>query len=388
MIFECLGHKESVVAAAFSSGSTYVATGDLNGYIQVRNTTTGNKIFDFEIDEINWILWHDSSEYVLLAGTTKGDFWMWNVNDPAAVRTFASYGSSSTAAKLMPDGMKAIVSYQDGSIRMFDLKTQQSLSHFQDPTRSEIISMDLNSKKSILAAGCLDSSIKLLTVGNLKVIGTLACNTPEQIKKMHMESKTNIQSCSRSSDKNDELMDDDDDDDECSHHEKDDFPSEVESEPLEVIDDYANVKVETSKQEIDEEVSEDDYDGDEADYPDDTALDGTDSGDSESVESILFSPCGNLLAAANNSGTIIIWDVSSQVKRCEVHTGVGISRAAWTEDGRYVAGHLDGTVRVYDSSLKESRRLIAHADQILDLEVKKGFVVTASEDKTLRVIKL
>lgn len=365
VIFECLGHKESVVAAAFSSNSTYVATGDLNGYIQVRNTTTGIKVFDFDIDEINWILWHNSSEYVMLAGTVKGDFWMWNVNDPAAVKTFTSYGSSSTAARLLPDGMKVIVAYQDGSVRVFDLKTKQSIFHYQDSSRAEVICLDLNSKKSILAIGCIDSSIKLLTVGNLKVIGTLNCKTPDDFKDKPKKSTND-----------DESMEDDAANEPSDNEGNKDAMTVIKSEPIEVIDEYSNADAENLNQDvIDEEDLSEDYND-------------NDLYDLESVECVLFSPCGNYLAAANNSGTIVIWDVSTQVVRSEVHTGVGITRASWTFGGNFVSGHLDGTVRIFDNNLVEKQKIIAHQDQILDLAVKNNIVVTASEDKTLRVIKL
>lgn len=374
VIFECLGHKESIVAASFSLNSTYVATGDLNGYIQVRNTTTGIRVFDFEIDEINWILWHNTSDFVLLAGTAKGDFWMWNVNDPKAVKTFNSYGTSCTSAKLLPDGLKAIISYQDGSVRIFDLKTKQSILHFQNPAKSEVISLDLNATKSVLAIGCIDSSIRLLTVNGLRSIGELSCKTPDEIK---------LKASHNSGPSTSEPMDDES----TAADEEADNDTHAKSDTIEVIDEYSIIRSDTS---VNQELVEDDDDNDNGD---DSSIDMDEEESVEdekfgmdSVESVAFSPCGTFLAAANNSGTIMIWDVSTLTSRNVLHTGTGITRAAWTRDGQYIAGHLDGSVGIYDNNLNEKNRIAAHRDQILDLALKNNILVTASEDKTLRTI--
>lgn len=374
VIFECLDHKESVVAAAFSLNSTYVATGDLNGYIQVRNTTTGLKVFDYEIDEINWILWHNNSEYVLLAGTTKGDFWMWNVNDPAAIKTFPSFGSSCTAARILPDGVNIVVAYQDGAIRVFDLKTRQVIFRLTEPNSAEIISMDVNPKKSIFAVGSMDSSIRLITINILRHVGTVYCKTPETPTSVAIEQG--------------EPMDESSDQAPASSQDDDAIDTDqvdpAHAEELEVIDEYSRPDDKSEGTIADGADEEDEEEDDE--LSDDGADDGTNT--LESVESVLFSPCGNILAASNNSGTITFWDVSSQVVRCEKHTGVGITRCAWTDDGRYITGCLDGTIRVYDINLTEVTQIPAHKDQILDIDYRQGMLVSASEDKTCRVIRL
>lgn len=359
VIFECKGHKESVTAAAFNMNSTYVATGDLNGHIQVRNTITGIKVFESDIDEINWIVWHNKSEYVLLAGTVKGDFWMWNVNDPVAVKIFNSFGSSCTVAKLLDDGVSIVVGYQDGSIRMFDLKTTKVLHKFTGPDTAEIISMDVCSKKSLLVVGCIDSSVRLFALSALKMIGTLYCKSPKMPVDADPETST-----------------------EDADDSMDQEPAATTGE-LEVIDEYTNpeVKQEPNEQgDQEEEEPEEDFEN--------ISEDECAVADEESVESVLFSECGNYLAAANNSGTITIWDVATKGIRCEKHTSVGITRCIWTGDGHYVTACLDGSIRIYDINLNELKLVQAHNDQILDIAYRDRIVVTASEDKTCRVTSL
>lgn len=370
VIFECVGHKESVVAADFSANSTYVATGDLNGYIQVRNTTTGIKIFDYDIDEINWVMWHNSSEFVLLAGTTKGDFWMWNVNDPAAVKTFPSYGSPITGAKLLSDGMRLVAGYGDGAVRVFDLKTRQTIFQLNDVTQSEIISLDLDGTKDLIAVGYIDSRVKLITTAG-KLIGTLACKAPKI-----EEPATSAEPANSGAEE----------------------PEPVCTEPIEVIDEYTTKGGDGASSVVG--AGGDDDNGMDQDTGSDDGEEGLSESDedeadddempliSDSIESVLFSPCGNYLATASNSGSIFIWEVSSLVIRCEIHTGIGITRCAWTDRGNYLTACLDGALRIYDKNLNPLDTIPLHGDQILDVVYRAGTVVTASEDKTCRVTKI
>ena len=123
-MFECNGHNDSVIGVAFNSNNSYVATADMNGLIQVWNMT-GDKLFNFEVDEINWICWHPIVADVLMTGTVGGDAWMWKLNSSLTTecKTFQSFGKSNSAAKCLNDGKRISMGYEDGSIRLWDLKT-------------------------------------------------------------------------------------------------------------------------------------------------------------------------------------------------------------------------------------------------------------------------
>lgn len=354
VIFECVGHKESVVAAAFSVNSTYVATGDLNGYVQVRNTTTGLKIFEYDVDEINWIMWHNTSEFILLAGTTEGDFWMWNVNDPASVKTFPSYGFATSAAKLLSDGVRLVSGYGDGSVRVFDLKTQQAIIQHNDPTQAEIICLDLNHDNSLVAVGCIGLTVKLLNLHSGKLIGTLSCENPAEVDGAGANTNN--------------------------------------SEEVEVVDEYSvdmdrplDQSAREGNEPEEEEVEAEEEDEEDQEGIDDNG-DVSSEDDSEPINSVesVFSSCGSYLAASSNTGSIFIWDVASQKTRCELHTGVGITRCVWSANGNYITGCLDGFVRIYDLNLNKLNEIPLHSDQILDVALQNGLLVTASEDRTCR----
>ncbi len=126
IVFECKGHKDSVVCAQFSHSDTYIATADMSGFIQVWNNS-GQQVFDYEIGDINWLLWHPIVDNVLLAGTQNGDAWLWDITNTNKCKTFQSFGSTNSVAKCMKDGKRVVMGYENGVIRIWDLKTASVL---------------------------------------------------------------------------------------------------------------------------------------------------------------------------------------------------------------------------------------------------------------------
>lgn len=122
ILFECTGYKDSVVSTKLSAKETFVATGDMSGLIIVWNLDTKENVFQFEVEDLQWLDWHPVIDHVLMAGT-ESTAWMFNVNDPTQVKTFPGFGASCTAGKMTHSGTKAIMGYEDGTVRFWDLKT-------------------------------------------------------------------------------------------------------------------------------------------------------------------------------------------------------------------------------------------------------------------------
>lgn len=175
VLHTCTGHKDSVTCLGFSHDGSLLATGDMSGYIQVWKIATSAKIWEFETGDLNWLTWHHGS-HVLLAGTSEGEVWMWLVPQ-GNTRTFPSYGSASQFGTLLQDGKRSAVGYEDGSLRVFDLKTGQVLQHFSDGLAhsAPVTSLAVHKDNTLLISGCLDGTAKLFNVNNGKFIGTLDC---------------------------------------------------------------------------------------------------------------------------------------------------------------------------------------------------------------------
>ncbi|ROT84898.1 angio-associated migratory cell protein isoform X1 [Penaeus vannamei] len=177
VLFTCAGHKDSVVCVKFNHDGSLLATGDMSGYIQVWKVEGATKTWDFETGDLSWLTWHHASN-VLLAGTTEGELWMWLVPKGNA-RTFPSYGSASQCGALLYDGKRAVSGYEDGSVRVFDLKTGQQIGSLTDGLAhtSPVASIAAHKDNTMTISGSLDGTAILYNTISGKVVGTLNCNT-------------------------------------------------------------------------------------------------------------------------------------------------------------------------------------------------------------------
>lgn len=82
---ELQGHKESVVAGAFTSDGKYVITADMAGYIQVHKASKGGqkwtKFADLdEVEEVLWVTAHGAAPYFAF-GAPDGSVWVYQIDE-------------------------------------------------------------------------------------------------------------------------------------------------------------------------------------------------------------------------------------------------------------------------------------------------------------------
>jgi len=174
--FACSGHTDSVTCVGFNSKENLVATGDMKGSIQVWKIEDGEKIFEYQVDDLNWLKWHPLSPNVLLAGTDKGDSWMWNVKDIASIKTYQGPNLSCGAADIFPDGQRAVMGYDDGSLRIWGLKDSQVLTSITgfNAHKGQVLTVAVNHIGSHIASGSSDGTVKLINQ-NGRVLATWVC---------------------------------------------------------------------------------------------------------------------------------------------------------------------------------------------------------------------
>lgn len=181
-IFTCTGHKDSVTCVSFNHDGNFLATGDMAGYIQVWNVASQSKVWEFETGDLNWMKWHHASN-VLLAGTNDGEMWMWLIPQ-GNTRTFPNYGVPTSCGDLMKDGKRAVLGYEDGSVRVFDLKSTELTFQFSDGLAQEsaITSLATHENNTLIMAGSLDGFARIYNANSCKVVGTLNCqvNLPSE----------------------------------------------------------------------------------------------------------------------------------------------------------------------------------------------------------------
>uniref|UniRef100_A0A7N8XP32 Angio-associated migratory cell protein n=1 Tax=Mastacembelus armatus TaxID=205130 RepID=A0A7N8XP32_9TELE len=153
VVLECSGHKDSVTCAVFSHDSSMVASGDMSGMIKVWKIETKEEIWSFEVGDLEWLEWHPCAP-VLLAGTDDGSVWMWKI--PAGdCKTFQSPACQATSGKVLPDGKRAVVGYEDGTVRVWDLKQGNTIHVIkgQDGHQGSLTCLACNKDGSLILTG-------------------------------------------------------------------------------------------------------------------------------------------------------------------------------------------------------------------------------------------
>uniref|UniRef100_A0A4W5NG42 Angio-associated migratory cell protein n=1 Tax=Hucho hucho TaxID=62062 RepID=A0A4W5NG42_9TELE len=297
VLFECTGHKDSVTSVLFSHDSSLVATGDMSGLIKVWKVETKQEVWSFEVGDLEWLEWHPCAP-VLLAGMADGNVWMWKIPG-GHCKTLQGPGCQSTSGKVLPDGKRAVVGYEDGNVRLWDLK-QGNATHVikgYDGHQGALTCLACNKDGSLVLTGSVDGCAKLINTAS----GKVGCK----------------------------------------------------------------FKSPTSQEDAEE---------------------------TNSVESVGFCNVLPLIAVAYLSGTLGIYDLSSQVLRHKCQHQAGIVHLQWEESSSVVSTcSLDGAVRLWDARsgtmVSEYR---GHQAEILDFTLNReaSMAVTASGDHQAKVFLL
>ncbi|KAM3852345.1 angio-associated migratory cell protein isoform 2-T2 [Vipera latastei] len=170
LLFECTGHKDSVTCVGFSYDSTFVATGDMGGLIKVWRVDSKEEIWSFEVGDLEWTEWHPQS-HVLLAGTADGNCWMWKIPS-GECKTFQGPNCPATCGHVLPDGRRAVVGYEDGTVRIWDLKQGNSLHVLKgnEGHQGPLTCVASQKDGSLILTGSVDCHAKLINAATGKVV--------------------------------------------------------------------------------------------------------------------------------------------------------------------------------------------------------------------------
>lgn len=172
VLFECTGHKDSVTCVGFNHDSSLVATGDMSGCIKVWDLTSMRTVWEFDTSDLRWLHWHPVAN-VLFAGTSDGSAWLWKIPS-GDCKTFQSFGTECSAGKILPDGKRAVTTYEDGTFRIWDLKSATIVHSVVGSSAhdSTITTLDCSLTGDLIATGSTDGLTKLTSVNSGKVVAT------------------------------------------------------------------------------------------------------------------------------------------------------------------------------------------------------------------------
>ncbi|KAF1882374.1 hypothetical protein Lal_00039021 [Lupinus albus] len=177
---ELQGHKDSVSSLAFSYDGQFLASGSLDGTVQLWNAS-GNPtgVLDGPGGGIEWLRWHPRG-HILLAGSEDSTVWMWNADKVAFLNMFAGHASSVTCGDFTPDGSKTICTgSDDATLRIWNPKSGENIHVVRGhPYHTEgLTCLAISSTSTLALTGSKDGSAHIVNITTGKVISTLASHS-------------------------------------------------------------------------------------------------------------------------------------------------------------------------------------------------------------------
>ncbi|XP_066520983.1 angio-associated migratory cell protein [Hoplias malabaricus] len=194
VLFECTGHKDSVTCAGFSHDSKLVVSGDMSGLIKVWKIETKEEIWSFEVGDLEWLHWHPCAP-VLLAGAADGNVWMWKIPN-GDCKTFQGPNCQATSGKILPDGKRAMVGYEDGTLRLWDLKQGNAIHVIKgnDGHQGALTSLECNKDGSLVLTGSVDGQAKLINTSTGKVLSSFSVQNNDEKNSMEEQDSNSVES--------------------------------------------------------------------------------------------------------------------------------------------------------------------------------------------------
>lgn len=179
LVMDCVGHKDSVIFVGFSHDGAYLATADMSGLIKVWKCNLDENqqepwtvTFEYEADDLTWGQWHFGAR-VLIVGTVSGDIYVLKVPS-GETKVLQGHNVKVECGKLFHDGVRLVAGYEDGAVKIWDLKTSTVL-HALPATVHEIrvTAVDTHPENNLMASISTDGKVILTTPNNGKVVGQL-----------------------------------------------------------------------------------------------------------------------------------------------------------------------------------------------------------------------
>ena len=166
-----------VSAVAFSPDGQLLATGDMNGEINLWQVADRKKLFTCG-GQLSWV-WcviFSPDSKTLASGNTDCTVKLWDVNTGECFLTLQEHTSLVTSVAFSPDGKILASGSSDRTVKLWNTSTGQCLTTWQAHT-SPVLSVAFNPKSSILASGSMDQTIKFWDTSTGEVLRTLQGHT-------------------------------------------------------------------------------------------------------------------------------------------------------------------------------------------------------------------
>uniref|UniRef100_A0A6B2L665 Uncharacterized protein n=1 Tax=Arcella intermedia TaxID=1963864 RepID=A0A6B2L665_9EUKA len=175
------GHKDSVTQVLFSPTDALLATASLDATCKIWSGN-GTLLHTLEgpSESIESIVWHSKGP-ILFAGGGDGLGWMWNALQGKVMNVFSGHSAAINTAKFTPEGKKILTASDDGTVRVWDPKSAQSLHifkagfgssvQFHSEAVTALVCMGDNDEAGIAVTGGTDGRSVILNYNSGKLMG-------------------------------------------------------------------------------------------------------------------------------------------------------------------------------------------------------------------------
>ncbi|CAG9566756.1 unnamed protein product [Danaus chrysippus] len=179
VIMDCIGHKDSVIFVGFSFDGAFLATVDMCGLIKVWKVNLEENqqepwsvVFEYEADDLSWGLWHFGAR-VLICGAVTGDIYVFKIPS-GDTKVLQGHNVRTDCGKMFHDGVRLAAGYEDGTVKVWDLKTATVVSQIPPGIHQiRVTAIDIHPDNSLMLSIATDGKAVMTTSSNGKVVAQM-----------------------------------------------------------------------------------------------------------------------------------------------------------------------------------------------------------------------